>query len=408
MEIIDLLRKCFGVSAVAVLLGSRQNLPSPIRKQFFADGGQWPLASISVAELRSVIVNVPVVRRGTTAYALDRGKDSLMSIEPQGIDLSDFISAAQLNNLKVLSTSGVQAYANSIMNYMMNTVQVTTEALCAQALSGVIAYPMKAESGQLDMYGIDYGVPTSLPDVDLTKVSTSIMDVYTVLDDLNKTLQRQGYGASVSYAAGSLAFKTILKLAENSKSNILQVNVSVPGEVSIGGYVIRLQSGMHKDFDQTMVPNIPENAIVAVDTSAGHCVKYLALDDIANGLQPLPFATSTETKGNPSGLEIVGRSKPLPIVAIGAIVWVKVLPDMVVAKVRGVPRLVASDRQTSMKDVIKSRHDKVMDSAKNEEQPQHISGVSFDPERLAQDTADAAAEAAELQDAETEEGKLKK
>lgn len=402
MEIIDLLRKCFGVSAVAVLLGSRQNLPSPIRKQFFADGGQWPLASISMAELRSVIVNVPVVRRGTTAYALDRGKDSLMNIEPQGIDLSDFISAAQLNNLKVLSTSGVQAYANSIMNYMMNTVQVTTEALCAQALSGVIAYPMKAESGQLDVYGIDYGVPTSLPDVDLSMVSTSIMDAYDVLENLNKTLQMQGYGASVSYAAGSMAFKTILKLAENTKSNILQVNVSVPGEVSIGGYIVKLQSGMHKDFDQTMVPNIPTNAIVAVDTSAGHCVKYLALDDIENGLQPLPFATSTDKKINPSGLDIIGRSKPLPIVAVGAIVWAKVLPDTEIATVRGVPRLVKSDRQTSMKDIIESRHSKIMDSGRSDESSVAVSGVSFDPALLARDTAEAAAEAAEAAEAKTE------
>ncbi|MGT3827057.1 major capsid protein [Enterobacter kobei] len=382
MEIIDLLRKCFGANAVAVLLGSRQNLPSPIRKQFFADGGQWPLASISMAELRSLITNIPVVRRGTTAYSLDRGKDGLMSIEPQGIDMSDFISAAALNNLKVLGLSGVQAYANGIMNRMMNTAQVTTEALCAQALTGVIAYPMKSEGGQLDVYGVDYGTPTALPDADLTKAGTTIMDVYTLLDDLHKALQMQGYGGSVSIAAGSQAFATILKRAENSKSNILQVNVSVQGEVNIGGYTIKLQSGMHKDFDQSMVPNIPANALVAVDTSAGSCVKYLALDDITNGLQPMPFATTTEVLNNPSGMEIVGRSKPLPIVAVGAIVWVKVLPDTEVAKVKGRLQMVKSDRQTSMADVIRARHDKVMSEAENTPEVQDHFGISFDPSKL--------------------------
>jgi hypothetical protein len=382
MELIDLLRKCFGMQAVAMLLGSRQNLPAPIRKQFFADGGQWPLASISMAELRGLITNVPVVRRGTTAWALDRGKDSLMSIEPQGIDLSDVITAAAMNNLKGLGVSGVQAYANQIMNRMMNTAQVTTEAMCAQALTGVIAYPMKAEGGVLDVYGVDYGTPTALPDADLSVASTSIMDVYTLLDNLHTALQMQGYGASMSIAAGSQAFSVILKLADNSKSNILQVNVSVPGEVNIGGYTVKLQSGMHRDFDGTMVPNIPPNALVAVDTSAGHCVKYLALDDIENGLQPMPFATSTEVKINPSVMEIVGRSKPLPIVAVGAIVWAKVLPDTVVAKVKGKPTLVRAEKQTPMKTVIQSRHDKVMSEAKNATEDMEQFNVSFDSSKI--------------------------
>lgn len=379
MEIIDLLRQCFGMQSVALLLGSRQNLPSPVRKQFFADGGQWPFASISMAELRGVITNVPVVRRGTTAWALDRGKDGLMSIEPQGIDLSDVISAASLNNLKGLNVSGVQTYANSIMNNMMNTAQLTTEAMCAQALTGVIAYPMKSEGGQLDVYGVDYGTPTTLPDADLSKAGTSIMDVYTILDDMNTALQMQGYGASMSTAAGSQAFSTILKLAENSKSNILQVNVSVPGEVSIGGYTVKLQSGKHRDFDGGMTSNIPANALVAVDTSAGHCVKYLALDDIENGLMAMPFATSTEVKINPSVMEIVGRSKPLPIVAVGAIVWAKVLPDTVVAKVKGKPTMVRAEKQIPMKSVIQSRHDKVMSGAKNVVEDDGQFGISFDP-----------------------------
>lgn len=382
MELIDLLRKCFCLQQVGVLLGTRQNLPSPIRKQFFVDGGQWPLASINMSELRSIVTNVPVVRRGTTAWALDSGKDNMMNIEPQGIDLSSVITAAALNNLKGVGVSGLQAYANQIMNLMMNTTQLTTEAMCAQALSGVIAYPMKAEGGVLDVYGVDYGTPTVLPDVDLSTVSTSIMDVYTLLDDMNKALQMQGYGASMSVAAGSHAFATILKLADNSKANILQVNISVPGEVNIGGYVVKLQSGMYRETDGTMAYSIPPNAMVAVDTSAGHCVKYLALDDIENGLVASPFATSTEVKINPSVMEIVGRSKPLPIVAVGAIVWAKVLPDTVLKKSKGKPTFVKAAKQIPMESVIKSRHDKVMSGAKKLVEDAGQFNVSFDPSMI--------------------------
>ncbi|MFV0261386.1 MAG: major capsid protein [Kluyvera sp.] len=351
MEIIDLLRKCFGLQAVAVLLGNRKNLPSPVRSQFFMDGGQYPLASIPIAELRSVISNIPVVRRGTTAYALDRGKDSLISIEPQGIDMSDFITAAMLNNLKVLSSGGVQEYANGIMNYMMNTAQRTTEALCAQALTGFISYPMKADGGQLDTYEIDYGTPASVPDVDLSS-ATTVMDFYNVLDSMYQTLQDAGYGDTMTVAAGKSAFSTALALADNSRSNILQVKIVNQGEVNIGGYTIKLQSGKYRDINGQMVSKIPDNALCAADPSAGANVKYLALDDIANGLQPSPFATNTDIKNNPSGLEIVGRSKPLPIVATSAICWAKVLPDTVTTLQSGRRKTVKAEQQTSMSDKL--------------------------------------------------------
>lgn len=328
MEIIDLLRKCFGVQAVATLLGTRKNVASPIRSQFFGDGGQWPFASIPYSELLGIIENVPVVRRGTQAYALDTGNNNITTIEPQGIDLSDFISAAVINNLKALSSDGVQAYANQIMNRMMNTAQRTTEALCAQALTGKISYPMKAANGAMDAYEIDYGMPNTLPDADLSS-ATSIMDFYDVLDKIYQTLQDHGYGDSMTIGAGKTAFSLALKLAESSKSNVLKVSIVNQGEISVGGYTIKLQSGRYKSFGGLMVPKIPDNALCAEDLSAGAQVKYLALDDIENGLQPLPFGTSTDIKKNPSILEIIGRSKPLPIVAVGAICWAKVLPDAV-------------------------------------------------------------------------------
>lgn len=352
MEIIDLLRKCFGVQQVAVLLGARKNLPSPVRTQFFADGGQYPFASISVAEMKSIITNIPVVRRGNTAYALDRGKDALTSIEPQGVDMSDFLSAAMINNLKMLSADGVQAYANQIMNYMMNTSQLTTEALCSQALTGAITYPMKADGGETGVYSIDYGTPNSLADKDLSS-STTIMDVYNVLDEMFQTLQSYGYGNSMTVAAGKDAFNLALTLADSSRSNILKVSVVNQGEINIGGYTVKLQSGMYRTGANTAESKIQANTFCAMDTTAGAQVKYLSLDDLANGLQPLPFATTQEVKNNPSGMEIIGRSKPLPIVPVSAICWAKVLPDTVSATLRNGQRsLAAADTQTSMKEKL--------------------------------------------------------
>lgn len=354
MDIIDLLRKCFGVNAVAVLLGARKSVKSPIREQFFADGGQWPLASINISELMGVIQNAPVVRRGTVAYSIDSGSNNLTAIEPQGIDLSDFITAAELNNLRALSNDSVQAYANQKMNRMMNIVQRTTEALCAQALTGKIAYPMRTANGELDLYEVDYGMPNVLAedDTDLS-AATSIMDFYNVLDTIYQTLQDQGYGDTMTVAAGKAAFSTALKLAESSKSNILNVSIVNQGEINVGGYTVRLQSGRYKSTGGIMVPKIPDNALCAEDKSAGAQVKYLALDDIENGLQPMPFGTSTDLKKNPSVLEVIGRSKPLPVVAVGALCWAKVLPETRTETVKGKKTLVPLDEQRTMKQMLR-------------------------------------------------------
>lgn len=355
MEIIDLLRKCFGVNAVAVLLGTRKNVKSPIREQFYADGGQWPLASINVSELMGVIQNAPVVRRGTIAYAVDSGSNNITAIEPQGIDLSDLITGAELNNLRALSSESVQAYANQKMNRMMSIVQRTTEALCAQALTGKIAYPMRGANGAMDAYEIDYGMPNVLDDTDTDLSSaTSIMDFYNVLDAVYQTLQDQGYGDSMTVAAGKTAFSLALKLAESSKSNILNVSIVNQGEINIGGYTVRLQSGRYKGIDGTMVPKIPDNALCAEDPTAGAQLKYLALDDIENGLQPMPFGTSTDVKKNPSVLEVVGRSKPLPIPAVGALCWAKVLPETRTETVEGKKTLVPLDEQRTMKQTLRN------------------------------------------------------
>ena len=66
--------------------------------------------------------------------------------------------------------------------------------------------------------------------------------------------------------------------------------------------------------------------ICAVAIDAPFVFYYLAIDDIDAGLLPMPFFASPEKKKNPSGIEVVGRSKPLPVPVPKAICWAQMLP----------------------------------------------------------------------------------
>lgn len=67
---------------------------------------------------------------------------------------------------------------------------------------------------------------------------------------------------------------------------------------------------------------------VSIHAPAGGATRlfYCALDDLDANLQPLPFYAKPIVQQDPSGVKIVGTSKPLPAPVLGAIVWQQVLP----------------------------------------------------------------------------------
>lgn len=321
MEIIDIVRRAFGAPAVIQLLGKRQNIAQPLRTLVFGnEGKQYPLPAIPLAELKKVITNVPVIRRGTQAYALNASGSAINSIEAQPIEVSDFMTAAEILNMKQLGNAGVQNYADLKMSWMMDICQRTTEALCAESLSGKIAYPMKTDGGALDVYEVDFGTPASIDAAGVADLAT----FYELMVAHQQALQDNGYGSNPVTLVGKNVFSRLITQAQGLNSNILNVDISKPGQINIGGYSARLESGTYRGVDasgQPVIKNkIDPDGIKTIDLAAGHTLFYLALDDIQNGFQPLPFATTTETTNNPSGLEIVGRSKPLPAPVVGAIV----------------------------------------------------------------------------------------
>lgn len=325
MEIIDLIRGFLTPQAIAVQMTNRKPAPQRIRNLVYGEGQQHPFSAITLAELKRTLTNVPVVRRGSTAFAMNVGNGDLTTIDVQGFDVSDFFTATELNNLKMVSTQSVQSFVEGRINHMLDLIQRSTEALCAQGLTGTLAYPMKTDLGE-DSYEVDFGeTQTFAPPLLWNGTNAKIVDVFETLSEMHAKLQATGAGTNPVTLAGRKSFSQLIALADESKSNIVQVKIINPNEVSVGGYTVQLENGVYRGMAKTMVRTVDENKIVMVDRDAGHSLRYLALDDLANGLLPMPFYPSQEVKNNPSGMEIVGRSKPLPAPVVGAICWSTVM-----------------------------------------------------------------------------------
>lgn len=296
----------------------------PIRELVYGAGVQHMFANISLADLQRALSNVPVVRRGTQAYALDSAKGTLIKIEPQGIEMSDFISAADINDLAVIfaqhGEKAIKSYLETRINDMLIITQKSIEALASQSLTGEISYPMKTDAG-VELYQVEFGnTLTYTAAAKLTKSSTPA-DLFLYLSKMHEQMQEKEYGDDVVVLAGSKAYALAINIATSSSQKVISIQLGKQGEINVGGYIIVQQSGKYKGVNGAMTDKINTNSFCMIDKNANHKLYFLALDDIKAGNKPLPFFATQTLKDNPSGVEIIGRSKPLPAPIVNAIIW---------------------------------------------------------------------------------------
>jgi hypothetical protein len=324
------IRSFFTRKVIAQRIEASAKLVTPILSLVYKRKKQHPYPTIGVNVIKRVIQNVPVVRRGSSAVPMRRKGFSTDIINPQGIDTLDFLSATDINNLKLLDTTNTQALVNGIVDDMLLTSKKTTEALCAQSLKGVIRYPMKSDDGdepyelsyitQQDVHQYTGGQFTS---------SSTIKTVFEAFTEMETMIQDDGWGGNIEILAGKDVYSQLLEICEtkSTKNNHIKVRIDKKS-IDIGGFTVRQVNASYKGYTSDTgteigtVKEIPEKSLVMIDLDAPHTLFYLALDDLKAGMQALPFfAAPGEVKDNPSGIEIIGRSKPIPAPVINAICW---------------------------------------------------------------------------------------
>jgi hypothetical protein len=318
------LRKFFTPNALAESLGRLPELKSPIMDTFFTDRRNHPLPVLGLDDLGVPVTNVPVIKRGTRAYEVDRGGNTISAVEPAPIEIASFLGAKELNDLKMLDQTGQQTYIDNRIDDQRRIARRTTEALCAQAMTGNLSYKMATLGGLVD-YTMDYGSVGSF--TPSTKWDSNGVTIKNIILDLAKgtqAIQKWGFGSQVEYYVGFDVFALLVdKIAAlpNSATAVVTADAIV-----LGGLKIHLMSTTYMDLGtKQSVPVIPPKTVLAVDLLGGTKLFYCALDDLEANLQPLPFFVNPDQTKNPSGWNLIGKSKPFPAPNVKAIAKATVL-----------------------------------------------------------------------------------
>ncbi|WP_060826170.1 major capsid protein [Sulfurospirillum cavolei] len=320
-----MLKNLFSLAAVAVAIKQAPVLKTPIMDTFYPEDvrTQHPFATIGIDELIETIKAVPVVKRGTGAIGIGGDTGTIKFIEPLPVSVQKFLGADVLNNIKTLLANGqqeyVQTYVNSQVEFMRKTIRATMESLSGQSLSGKIAYAMKTDSG-METYEVDYGtVPTYAITKKWDAADATLQDIIDGLSEMAEQIAEDGFGENVDFYAGKKVFSKISSKISSLPNDARSDAKVVGSTILLGGYTIyRFVSTYYDPKTKKRVKAIDDKNIQAKSKDAAFAFKYLAIDDLDAGLQPLPLFVKTVKLDNPSGYNLIGNSKPLPIPVVKA------------------------------------------------------------------------------------------
>lgn len=338
MSFVEFLRKYLGMALITKLVEARKPVSSVIFDRVFTRREARATARVSLAQIQRVTKSMPVISRGGQAIPLDPKNAALTLIEPLSIRLSDLISGARLNDLRSLYGTGdaagqalVSAEVDKIVTDLMRSTELTRNALLSQALSGKIDYVMDS-NGMKERYIIDYGTPqTHSLSVKLDDQNATIADLTNTLMEMQKKISDAGYAGTPIVLAGTNAFSTITNLIMVTDT-AERMGATVSGNtINILGYEINLVNSTYQDADSSGKPvsktEIDTNMICMLIPEYTE-LDYCAIDDIQGGLQATPFFSKAIDVQDPSGINIISESKPLPLVAPQSICWAEVTTSM--------------------------------------------------------------------------------
>ena len=323
------LKGIFAPQAVAQHLKGMPVIKTSIMDSCFPGRSQVPFAMIGISDVLDIVGTVPVIRRGGLSTPVSAGTVNVNMIEPLPVKPSKDITGADLNNLRMIlaDKASLDVWTRDVITHLRDTCRFTTEAIAATALTGTISWPVRLDGGGWETYEVAFGeTKTVVPEKLFTAADLKIVDVYTVLSDMETAIQDGGYGGEIEFLAGKAAYGLIFALAEEFKSTA-KMRVAIEGGViDVGGYKVRKMAETYRDPKTgAMVAKVPTDKIVAYAKDAPAKVIYCALDDVDAKLQPYPFFPKPVALQEGNGYRIIGQSKPLPARSPKSICWATVI-----------------------------------------------------------------------------------
>jgi hypothetical protein len=316
----------FGKNTQAKLFKTLPVLETAVMDTVFKDRVQHPMAVIGVKDIIDITQTVPVIGRSAPATPVTEGSATYNFIEPLAINPSDFVSASELNDLiRTWGLGNRETWLKSKQEKLRKIVRRSTEGIASTSLSGTISWPLKLESGGWDTYEISFGTPLSYtPDKKWDAADATIVHVYETLMKMRKELRKKGYGGKIEIWAGDTVYLSLLKLVDSVKSTAKQnIRVEkVEAGIDVGGFLVKpMDETFQNPQTKAAVDKVGATKLCMIALDAGHTLYYCALDDLDARLQALPFFLKPILKQNPSGIDVLGMSKPLPVINPNGICW---------------------------------------------------------------------------------------
>lgn len=323
------LKRYFSAKAVAQRLKQMLPLKTTVIDTFFTRKVNHPFDKVGRSDLSDIVSTMPLINRGAASVAMKRGVLSLDDYEPFEVAPHDFFTAADMNRLKLLDEQGIQARLSGVDDRLRRSCRLTAEGIAAQALTGTISWPVVMEGGATDTYEVDFGSTLSYaPSVTWDDAAAKVRNVFNDLQEMETMVQDNGYGGEVEFWAGKTAYNQLLALVETYGENPkakLRVEISKKG-ISIGEFLIKKMAETYiHPGSGSAIPKVADKDIMAFATDAVHTLFYCALDDLDAKLKPMPYFSKPVYKKDPSGVKIIGRSKPFPAPVVKAICWATVI-----------------------------------------------------------------------------------
>lgn len=284
---------------------------------------------VSVNEIQVAIKNISLSKRGSNPTPIYGEDQSITMIEVQPFRPSERVNAKEINDLKLMpgGMQNVEGYVTGKLNKLRNAIRISSEALCAQSLTGALSYPI-AMNGSYGTYSVNFGstlayTPTTLWNASTITASAIMMNL---ADMETKIQETSNYGADVEFWAGKKAFADLAKVVESSMNDGRYDGKVGKGEITLNGYTVKLMNRQYMSdiAAGTYTPVVADNKIVAIAKDAPTELIYAAVDDLSAGLIGTPFAAKQVIDERQNSIEIIAESKPLPVPYVKGICWATV------------------------------------------------------------------------------------
>lgn len=317
------LKGLFTQQAIAESLEALPDLPTSIMDAAFPQRPTHPFPSVGVSDLVRVTGTIPVVRRGGQPYSMGGEGLDIQIIAPRPLKPSINVTAAELNDLRMLlqNAGALNAWRAQKLDMLRRSVRDTTEAMASVVLTtGKVSWPSQIDGGGLENYEIDYGpVLTFTPDALLTGTS-KVSELYTLLVNMRQTVRRQGYGGSVEFFAGTKVFGVIMDMAQaytSTSQGSGGLRVDLPndkqGVLTVGGFKVTLMDETYQSPENgEWVDKLGTTTLLGYAVDAPGKVWYCAIDSISAQNAATPFHVIPEVLPGDSGYRLIAQSKPLP------------------------------------------------------------------------------------------------